>query len=39
MIILEMLVDDGMPSRQDRMNLFSSKFTQVAISNGPNAIS
>ncbi len=32
--ILRMMIDDGVPSRENRKNLFSTKFTVSGISSG-----
>ena len=32
--ILRMVIDDGVPSRENRKNLFSTKFTMSGISSG-----
>jgi hypothetical protein len=32
--ILRMVIDDGVPSRDNRKNIFSTKFTVTGISSG-----
>ena len=37
-VIVELLIDDEIPSRQNRINIFHNKFNKISCSTGPHMV-